>query len=163
MAYKFCVDHLQEYSGRECPTCIRNREIAVVTYTDADANPKDLIGVTKAPLDYFPPVAILQASRAMKHGADKYGRANWREKAIKRTIYLGAALRHIAADLDGETIDPETITLECPNGVPHIALAVAGLGIALDADAIGNLIDDRPTKGGYADLARKLFPPKESK
>jgi Domain of unknown function (DUF5664) len=124
------------------------------------ANPKDLVGATKAPLDYFPAVAILQGSRAMMLGAQKYGRANWRDYPVKRTICLGAALRHILADLDGETIDPETITADNPQGTPHIALALAGLGIMLDADSIGNLIDDRPAKGGYADLARKLFPPK---
>lgn len=125
------------------------------------SNPKDLIGVTKAPLDLFPPVAILQGSRGMASGAKKYGRANWRDHAINRTVYISAALRHLMADLDGETIDPETISADNPEGTPHLAMALAGIAIALDADAIGNLIDDRPKAGGYAALARKLFPGKK--
>lgn len=120
---------------------------------DAGCNPKDLIGATKAPLSFLPFGALVPVAQVMVNGAKKYGRANWRQYSVQRTIYLEAALRHIAADLEGETIDPES-------GLPHAAHAVAGLLIMMDAELIGRCKDDRPTPGGFADLCRKLFPPK---
>lgn len=116
-------------------------------------NPKDLIGVTKAPVALVPPVAIIMTARAMAVGAKKYGEANWREIPIKRRVYLEAALRHIYAALDGEEIDPET---DCP----HIAHVCAGMSILMDADANGASIGWKTVPGKAADVMRKLYPPK---
>lgn len=119
-------------------------------------NPKDLVGVTKAPVSMVPPTAILQQSRALAVGVAKYGWANWRDYPVQRLVYLEAALRHIYADLDGETIDPET-------GVPHIAHACAGLDILMDAEANGMCVDNRTKPGAFSVLSRRLYPGKKRK
>lgn len=83
----------------------------------------------------------------MELGAAKYGAYNWRSKKVRRMVYLAAALRHLAADLDGEEIDSES-------GQPHLAHALACMAILLDARSTGNLIDDRPPKGAAAQTIR---------
>lgn len=108
-------------------------------------NPKDLLGRKKPPLALVPPALLILVSTVMKLGAKKYGSFNWRQKAVLRTIYLEAAMRHILSALDGEDADLET-------GVPHEASAAACMGIVLDAMVTGNLVDDRPTVGAAGDL-----------
>lgn len=107
---------------------------------DNATNPKDILGDTKPQLHLIPPAANLYEAIVMKLGADKYGPYNWREKKVRYTVYISAALRHLAAALDGEEMDPES-------GVPHIAHVRACMGILLDAKATGNLVDDRPVPG----------------
>jgi hypothetical protein len=127
----------------------------VVTIADPPAaeadltNPKDLLGVKKPPLDLVPAAALLYMSRVMALGAAKYGAYNWREKAVRYSVYHAAAHRHLLAALDGETIDPES-------GVPHVAHAAACCAIILDAMATGNLVDDRPTPGAASQLIAEL-------
>ncbi len=99
------------------------------------------------------PLGILAVvAKAFAAGARKYGAFNWREKgnAVHRVSYLEAAMRHIIADLEGETIDPES----GDDRVPHLAAAIAGLMIVLDAAACGNAVDNRPHKGMGAELIR---------
>jgi hypothetical protein len=114
-----------------------------------DLNPKDVVGRTKTPLRLIPPAAAAQVAQAFAVGAAKYGEYNWRSgPKLKRTVYLEAALRHIQADLDGETIDPET------GYTSHAAHACAGLMILLDAVSLGQVEDDRPPKGMGPELMR---------
>jgi hypothetical protein len=108
-------------------------------------NPKDSIGITKPNLNLVPPVANIIESVVMGLGAKKYGPYNWRESGVKASIYVAAAQRHLAQWLDGETTDPES-------GVSHLAHVRACMGIMLDADSIGKLIDDRPPKGASASV-----------
>lgn len=108
-----------------------------------EANPKDLVGVTKSRLDLVPPALAILAAPAMALGAKKYGPYNWREKPVKLSVYLGAIRRHESAYFDGEDVDPES-------GYTHLSHMAACLGIIADAAAIGKLIDDRPTPGGAA-------------
>ena len=112
-------------------------------------NPKDLLGLKKPPLRLVPPTALIYLSRVMGLGAAKYGPYNWREKAVRYTVYLEAAMRHILTALDGEEIDPES-------GMPHAAHAMACMAIVLDAKATGNLIDDRPKPGATARLIAEM-------
>jgi hypothetical protein len=118
-------------------------------------NPKDIIGMTKPPLRLVPPALIIWASRAMALGAKKYGPYNWRSNRVRRTVYLEAAMRHILQALDGEDLDEES-------GIPHEAHAAACMGIILDANSIGALIDDRPTKGAASKLIKQLTQSKKS-
>jgi len=111
-------------------------------------NPKDSIGVTKPNLNLVPPVANIIESVVMGLGAKKYGPYNWRESGVKASIYVAAAQRHLAQWLDGESIDKES-------GVSHLAHVRACMGIMLDADSIGKLIDDRPPKGASAAVIRE--------
>lgn len=114
-----------------------------------DTNPKDRQGDKKPPLWLVPQSAAIFESKVFQLGAAKYGPYNWREKKVRATVYIAAAMRHLASVLDGEDIDPES-------GQSHIAHARACTGIYLDAVATGNLIDDRPTPGVSAKLIAML-------
>lgn len=109
------------------------------------ANPKDLLGVRKAPLRLVPPALVIRTAEAMANGAAKYGPYNWRKNPVRLTVYLEAIERHLLAYRDGEEIAIDS-------GVHHLAHAAAGLAIIFDAEAGGNLIDDRPTPGPAAKL-----------
>jgi hypothetical protein len=107
---------------------------------ETNSNPKDAIGVNKSPLNLVPPALLIYAAEGMRDGAKKYSPFNWRDSKVRASIYLAASLRHLLAYLDGE---------ECAqdSGVHHLAHAVAGLGILIDAKENDCLIDDRPPKG----------------
>lgn len=119
-------------------------------------NPKDLIGVDKVPLHLVPSALKLHVAMAMKNGAEKYGPYNWREKSVRSSIYVGAAFRHLEAWFDGEEFAEDS-------GVHHLAHAAACLGILLDAMEVGNLIDDRPTKGAAPALIKRFSVQKKDK
>jgi hypothetical protein len=112
-------------------------------------NPKDAIGRTKPPLELIPGTAMVQEAVVMGLGAEKYGPFNWRDHAVSSRVYVGAALRHLMSWMDGESIDPES-------GASHLAHARACLGIMLDAEAIGKLVDDRPTPGNTAEVIKAM-------
>ena len=108
-------------------------------------NPKDLIGLTKAPLRLVPPALVIETAPAMANGASKYGAYNWREHAVSVSVYLEALMRHVLAYWDGEEVATDS-------GVKHLAHASACLAIIFDAAAVGKLIDDRPLPGGASAL-----------
>jgi hypothetical protein len=112
-------------------------------------NPKDLIGATKPNLFLVPPVAKIHMAAAMSDGAVKYGPYNWRGNKVQASIYLAAAERHMAAWLDGEQNAKDS-------GVHHLGHAMACLGIVLDAEETGNLVDDRPVAGAASRLLESL-------
>lgn len=113
------------------------------------ANPKDLLGIKKPPLDLIPAAAELHESMAMANGAGKYGPYNWRGKQVRASIYIAAALRHLKSWQDGERVASDS-------GVHHLGHARACLGILLDAEATGNLIDDRPPAGAASRLIAEM-------
>jgi hypothetical protein len=110
---------------------------------DDGVNPKDLLGITKVPLGLLPAAGKIYGAMAMKHGADKYGPYNWREKKITMSIYLDALERHLLAYRDGEDEAKDS-------GLSHLAHIIAGASIIADALETGNILDDRPTKGQAA-------------
>jgi len=112
-------------------------------------NPKDIAGATKPQLHLIPPAASLYEAQVMALGATKYGAYNWREKKVRITVYISAAMRHLAQLLDGEDIDPES-------NQPHAAHVRSCMGIILDAMATGNLVDDRPTQGAASRLIGEM-------
>ena len=112
-------------------------------------NPKDIAGSKKPPLRLLPTVALLYLSRVMALGAKKYGEWNWRASKVRATIYDEAALRHIFALLDGQDTDEES-------GLPHEAHIMACMAIKLDAQACGQLIDDRNKSGNVPNLIKQL-------
>lgn len=109
---------------------------------DKPANPKQAYGDLKAPLHLVPPALAIGAAKAMKEGAIKYGPYNWRVSKVELLTYIGAIQRHVSAILDGEDVDPESVT-----GKLHLEGLAANLAIALDAWYGGFLIDNRPPKG----------------
>lgn len=103
-------------------------------------NPKDIAAVNRVPLHLFPGPALAMACLALGDGAKKYGTFNWRSEPVQASNYLAAAERHLKAWQDGEDCASDT-------GYHHIAHAIAGLAILLDAMSCGTLIDDRPPPG----------------
>ncbi len=65
--------------------------------------------------DLLPPGALLEVSKVLGSGADRYGADNWRKGMAWRRL-IGACLRHVFAFARGEDRDPET-------GLSHLAHA----------------------------------------
>ena len=77
----------------------------------------------KAPIALLPIEVLLDVAKVMSHGANKYGKDNWRREPMlpnqhRRT--LSSALRHLLAYVGGEDIDPES-------GLPHLDHAITQL------------------------------------
>lgn len=116
----------------------------------SSTNPKDLIGSTKVSLSKFPAVGIVHGAHAMMDGAAKYGAYNWRAKKVGASIYVDAAMRHIAAWFEGEELAKDS-------QVHHLGHAIACCAILLDAQETGNLIDDRPVTDENRALLTKVL------
>lgn len=112
------------------------------------ANPKDILGSQKVPLGQVCPVAMAHEACAMLDGDLKYGFRNWREKNVVAKIYIDASLRHIQSWAEKEEVADDS-------GVHHLGHARACLGILLDAQENGNLIDDR-APGVFSKVAARL-------
>ena len=106
----------------------------------ADTNPKTAYGKAKPPMQYVPPVALLELGLVMEFGAKKYGPMNWRKDPITASTYYDALMRHAALYWDGNDRDLESKR-------KHLGHIKACCAILLDAEACGTLIDDRPEKG----------------
>ena len=113
------------------------------------ANPKQAYGDKKVPLQNIPPTALVYLGMALKEGARKYGAYNWREKDVELMTYVGAAMRHIAAFIDGQDEDPDS-------GNPHLAHALASLAILVDAIESDCGIDNRPKMGSSPRLMQEV-------
>jgi len=82
--------------------------------------------------------ASLEAeASAMMFGEEKYGRHNFRN-GFETHRLVAAALRHITAWQDGESLDPES-------GLSHLNHAKACLGMLITNIADGKAIDTRFT------------------
>ena len=115
-----------------------------------EANPKKRHGAAKPSVHFIPPAAILEEAVVMALGGTKYGPYNWQDKPVDASTYYDAAFRHIMSWYTGEDRDPES-------GALHLAHARACLGILIDAQLAGTLIDDRPVKTtSAADTIRRL-------
>ncbi len=113
-------------------------------------NPKDLLGIKKVQLNLVPASSVIYQALAMEDGARKYGPYNWRSNKVIASIYVAAALRHLAAWYDsGE----ENAT---DSGKPHLGHAMACIGIIIDAFETGNLVDDRPPPGVASNLIARF-------
>ena len=112
-----------------------DKEAAVVS--EKPSNPKDIIATGKLPMELVPDTLKVYAALGFLEGALKYGRFNWRVAGVRSSVYRAALDRHLSKWWAGENKDPLT-------GVPHLASALACIGILLDADVSGKLTDDRP-------------------
>lgn len=113
-----------------------------------DNNPKTAMGAAKLDLSLVPMSIIIGLAKAMTNGANKYGPFNWRLKKISSMVYIAAALRHIAAWVDGEDYAEDS-------QVHHLDHAMACLGLLRDADSIDMLNDNRPPAGASARLLKE--------
>jgi hypothetical protein len=62
----------------------------VAIVSNKDSNPKDVVGVRKAPLSCVPKTVVAELGVAMLEGASKYGRHNWREAGVRSSDRLDA-------------------------------------------------------------------------
>lgn len=102
-------------------------------------NPKDALGIKKAPLHCVPCGPLYELGLAMMEGGRKYGTHNYRAIGVRASTYYNAVMRHMAAWWEGEHVDPDS-------GVPHIVKAIACLFVLRDSQLMGNCADDRPIR-----------------
>lgn len=103
-------------------------------------NPKDALGIKKAPISTVPANVMLETGLALLEGARKYGRHNYRAIGVRASVYYDAVVgRHLSQWWEGEDIDKDS-------GLSHITKAIAGLVILRDAMMNDNWNDDRPPK-----------------
>ena len=103
------------------------------------SNPKDAIGISKAPMSVVPAPFTHAVGLALMEGALKYGRHNYRAVGVRFSVYYDAALRHLNAWWEGEDDDPDS-------GLPHPIKAAACMAVLFDSMLQGNATDDRPPK-----------------
>lgn len=105
------------------------------------SNPKDSVGVLKAPLTYVSQAVLAEVGLGMLEGGLKYGRHNYRTVGVRASIYFDATWRHIAAWWEGEDNDPDSKA-----ALSHITKAICSLTVLRDSMIQGNWVDDRPPK-----------------
>lgn len=103
-----------------------------------DGNPKSIQGAKKFSLRLFPLPAAIVVNQALEDGMNKYGAANWRKTGVAASVYVDAAMRHLAQWFDGAQENA------VDSGVHNLGHAMACLAIIVDAQANGTLLDDRP-------------------
>lgn len=104
-----------------------------------ETNPKDSVGIKKAPFSTLSAPVFAEVGLAMLEGARKYGRHNFRETGVLASVYYDATLRHMTDWWEGEDIDPDS-------GLSHVAKAIASLMVLRDAMINEKFYDDRPPK-----------------
>ena len=104
-----------------------------------ETNPKDAIGIRKAPLSTVPGNVLAEIGVAMLEGATKYGRHNYRHAGVRASVYYDAAMRHLIAWWEGEDLDPDS-------GMSHITKLLACMTVLRDSMHQDMWEDDRPPK-----------------
>lgn len=123
---------------------------AVATVSvEKPTNPKDAIGVDKAPLSCVPLGVVAELGIAMMEGACKYGKANYRGTGVRASVYFDATIRHLFSWHEGEDYDPDSAAK-----LHHVTKAIASLTVLRDAMIQGMCEDDRPPRSAsfYARL-----------
>jgi hypothetical protein len=135
-------DHVH---GGDCPAGSIWVEAAPQGTALADAsggkptNPKDAIGIRKAPLSTLPMGVVAEMGAAMLEGAAKYGRHNYRGVGVRASVYFDATMRHLIGWWEGEDTDPDS-------GLSHVTKALVSLAVLRDAMMQSKCEDDRPPR-----------------
>ena len=111
-------------------------------------NPKDAIGIRKAPMSTVSAAVLAEVGVAMLEGASKYGRHHYRAAGVRRGVYYyDATMRRPMAWWEGEDTDPDS-------GMSHITKAITSLVVLRDAMIQDMCTDDRPPRSAefYARL-----------
>jgi hypothetical protein len=103
------------------------------------SNPKDAVGVRKAPMSTVSCAVLVEVGVAMLEGAAKYGRHNYRAIGVSASVYYDATMRHLMGWWEGEDLDPDS-------GLSHVTKAIASLVVLRDAMIQGKFSDDRPPR-----------------
>lgn len=128
-----------------CPVCAPNmydfegNRLPDMTTSNASkpTNPKDAIGIKKAPMSTVSALVLAEVGVAMLEGAAKYGRHNYRAVGVRSSVYYDATRRHLDKWWEGEDLDPDS-------SLSHITKAITSLVVLRDAMIQGKLEDDRP-------------------
>lgn len=104
-----------------------------------DTNPKDAVGIRKAPMSTVSAPVMAEVGVAMLEGAAKYGRHNYRASGVRASVYYDATLRHLFSWWEGEDLDPDS-------HMSHITKAITSLVVLRDAMIQGMCTDDRPPR-----------------
>lgn len=102
-----------------------------------ETNPKDSVGIKKAPLSTVSAPVLMEVGVAMLEGARKYGRHNYRTTGVLASVYYDATIRHLMSWWEGEDLDSDS-------DLSHITKAIASLTVLRDSMIKGNWNDDRP-------------------
>lgn len=117
-----------------------------------ETNPKDVIGMKKAPISTLSCAVLFEMGLGMLEGARKYGRHNYRAVGVSATVYYDATVGHLMDWFEGEDIDQNS-------GLSHVTKALTALLVLRDSMLCGNWIDDRPLRNPNK-LYKKSFNPK---
>ena len=114
------------------------------------SNPKDIVGIHKAPMSTVSAAVLAEVGVAMLEGAAKYGRHNYRAVGVRSSVYYDGTMRHLMDWWEGTDIDPDS-------GMHHITKAITSLIVLRDAMIQGMCTDDRPPRSRefYAELNRR--------
>lgn len=111
------------------PTLVYGR----VRHDGTPLDPKT--GAGKPLLAGLPWAALTEVARVLDFGAGKYGRDSWKRSVLSDDAgvaeeahlkYASAALRHIAADLDGEVVDEESRLLALAHAACNLLFLIEG-------------------------------------
>ena len=103
------------------------------------SNPKDSIGIKKAPMSTVSAAVLAEIGVAMLEGASKYGRHNYRAVGVRGSVYYDATMRHLMSWWEGEDIDPDS-------GMSHLTKAITSLVVLRDSMIQDRISDDRPPR-----------------
>ena len=112
-----------------------------------DTNPKDAVGIKKAPMSTVPCPVMMEVGVAMLEGALKYGRHNYRVSGVRASVYYDAQMRHMMQWWEGEDLDPDS-------GLSHVTKTIASLVVLRDAMMNDMWVDDRPPRSAEGWLVR---------
>lgn len=124
--------------------------IAHIAAGTKPTNPKDAVGIKKAPLSTVPMNVVAECGVAMLEGAVKYGRHNYRAVGVRASVYFDATMRHLVSYWEGQDEDPDTCDRNedgdpiCGTGLHHITKAIVSLMVLRDAMLRDKCTDDRP-------------------
>ena len=104
-----------------------------------ESNPKDVVGIRKAPMSTVSGPVMAEIGVAMLEGASKYGRHNYRAVGVRASVYYDATMRHLMGWWEGEDIDADS-------GLSHVTKAIASLVVLRDAMIQSMFTDDRPPR-----------------
>jgi hypothetical protein len=110
---------------------------AIDSTVEKPTNPKDTVGIKKAPFSTVSAPVMAEVGVAMMEGALKYGRHNFRGVGVRASVYYDATIRHLFSYWEGEDVDPDS-------GLSHITKAIASLMVLRDAMIQNKCEDDRP-------------------
>lgn len=118
--------------------------------SEKPSNPKDIVGIRKAPMSTVSAAVLAEVGVAMLEGALKYGRHNYRAVGVRSSVYYDGTMRHLMDWWEGTDIDPDS-------QMHHITKAITSLVVLRDAMIQGKCEDDRPPRSAafYADLNAK--------